>query len=94
MSEKVFSNPIVPGFYPDPSILRVEDDFYLICSSFGLFPGIPVFHSKDLVNWEQIGNALDRVTQHFVLGDGLEGGVLPFSMPFLYIVLKILLLFS
>ena len=48
MSEIAFANPIIPGFYPDPSTLRVEDDYYLINSSFGLFPGIPVFHSKDL----------------------------------------------
>ena len=76
MIEKTFQNPIIPGFYPDPSILRVEDDYYLINSSFGLFPGIPVFHSKDLVNWEQIGNALDRVGQHFVPGDSVNGSVM------------------
>ena len=76
MSEKAFTNPIIPGFYPDPSILRVEDDYYLINSSFGLFPGIPVFHSKDLVNWEQIGNALDRVRQHYVPGDSENGSVM------------------
>ena len=43
-------NPILPGFYPDPSICRVEDDFYLITSSFSYFPGIPIFHSRDLVH--------------------------------------------
>ena len=47
-------NPIIPGFYPDPSICRVGDDFYLVCSSFELCPGIPLFHSRDLVHWEQI----------------------------------------
>ena len=51
-------NPIIPGYYPDPSIIRVDDDFYLTCSSFEMCPGIPVFHSKDLAHWEQIGNAL------------------------------------
>ncbi|MBQ1377095.1 MAG: glycoside hydrolase family 43 protein [Lachnospiraceae bacterium] len=76
MAERTFFNPIIPGFYPDPSILRVEDDYYLINSSFSLFPGIPVFHSKDLVNWEQIGNALDRVDQHFVTGASVNGGVM------------------
>ena len=76
MSNRTFSNPVIPGFYPDPSIIRVEDDFYLINSSFGLFPGVPVFHSKDLVNWEQIGNALDRVGQHFVPGDSISGAVM------------------
>lgn len=57
MSYKL-NNPIIPGYYPDPSIIRVEDDFYLACSSFEMFPGIPIFHSKDLAHWEQIGNAL------------------------------------
>jgi beta-xylosidase len=51
-------NPIIPGFYPDPSICRVGNDFYLACSSFELCPGVPVFHSKDLANWEQIGYAV------------------------------------
>ncbi|MBQ9493354.1 MAG: glycoside hydrolase family 43 protein [Oscillibacter sp.] len=51
-------NPIIPGFYPDPSICRVGDDYYLACSSFELTPGIPVFHSRDLVHWEQICNAM------------------------------------
>ena len=44
-------NPIIPGFYPDPSICRVGDDFYLAVSSFELCPGIPLFHSNDLANW-------------------------------------------
>lgn len=52
-----YVNPIISGFYPDPSICRVGDDFYLVNSSFEYFPGIPVFHSKDLINWEQIGRA-------------------------------------
>ena len=51
-------NPIIPGFYPDPSIIRVEDDFYIAVSSFELYPGIPIFHSKDLAHWEQIANAM------------------------------------
>tara|TARA_Y100001935_G_scaffold1014_1_gene811 strand:+ start:7494 stop:9203 length:1710 start_codon:yes stop_codon:yes gene_type:complete len=58
-----FVNPIIAGFYPDPSIVRVEDDYYMIHSSFSYFPGIPIFHSKDLVNWTQIGNVLDRPSQ-------------------------------
>ncbi|MER7581169.1 glycoside hydrolase family 43 protein [Kitasatospora sp. NPDC097691] len=56
-------NPVVPGFHPDPSVCRVGDDYYLVCSSFEYFPGIPVFHSRDLVNWARIGNALDRPSQ-------------------------------
>ncbi|MER6069660.1 glycoside hydrolase family 43 protein [Streptomyces sp. NPDC001817] len=56
-------NPVIPGFHPDPSVCRMDDDYYLVCSSFEYFPGIPVFHSRDLVNWTQIGNALDRPSQ-------------------------------
>ena len=59
----LFNNPILPGFYPDPSICRVEDDYYLVTSTFAYFPGIPIFHSKDLVNWEQIGHVLSRPSQ-------------------------------
>ncbi|MER5639147.1 glycoside hydrolase family 43 protein [Kitasatospora sp. NPDC002227] len=57
------SNPVIPGFHPDPSVCRVGDDYYLACSSFEYFPGIPVFHSRDLVHWTQIGNALERPSQ-------------------------------
>jgi len=58
-----FRNPILAGYYPDPSICRVGDDFYLINSTFAHFPGIPIFHSRDLVHWEQIGHVIDRPTQ-------------------------------
>ena len=58
-----YRNPVVAGFHPDPSAVRVGDDFYLVNSSFGFFPGLPVFHSRDLVNWTQIGNAIDRPEQ-------------------------------
>ncbi len=57
MSHKI-NNPIIPGFYPDPTICRVGDDYYIACSSFELSPGIPLFHSRDLAHWEQIGNAV------------------------------------
>lgn len=60
---KYFRNPILPGFYPDPSICRVGEDYYLVNSSFTYFPGIPVFQSRDLVHWKQLGHALDRPTQ-------------------------------
>ncbi|MEJ6951766.1 glycoside hydrolase family 43 protein [Natronospora cellulosivora (SeqCode)] len=60
---KEFKNPIMPGFYPDPSMCRVGDDYYLVTSSFAYFPGVPIFHSKDLVNWRQIGHVLDRPSQ-------------------------------
>lgn len=56
-------NPILPGFCPDPSICRVGKDYYLVTSSFAYFPGVPIFHSRDLAHWEQIGNILDRESQ-------------------------------
>lgn len=61
--ETTNNNPVIPGFYSDPSVCRVNDDYYLISSTFEYFPGVPVFHSKDLVNWEQIGHCLDRKEQ-------------------------------
>ncbi len=68
-------NPILEGFYPDPSICAVGDDFYLVNSSFAYFPGLPIMHSKDLAHWEQIGNVLDRESQ-LPLGDtGLSRGL-------------------
>lgn len=57
------TNPILSGFYPDPSICRVDKDFYLVTSSFSFFPGVPIFHSKDLAHWRQIGHVLDRPEQ-------------------------------
>src|SRR5688500_18407768 len=58
-----YHNPVVPGFFSDPSVCRVGDDYYLVNSSFEYFPGVPVFHSKDLVNWELIGYCITRLTQ-------------------------------
>ena len=55
--------PVIPGFYPDPTVCKVGDDYYLANSSFEYFPGAPIFHSTDLVSWTQIGNILDRRTQ-------------------------------
>lgn len=58
-----FTNPILKGFSPDPSVCAVGDDYYLVTSTFAYFPGVPIYHSKDLVNWKQIGNVLDRESQ-------------------------------
>lgn len=58
-----YQNPVIRGMYPDPSICRKGEDYYLVCSSFEYFPGIPVFHSKDLVNWEQTGNCITSKEQ-------------------------------
>jgi len=55
-----FNNPILPGFNPDPSICRVNDDYYMVTSSFTWYPGIPIYHSKDLVNWEIVGHGIHR----------------------------------
>ena len=61
--EGYFINPIISGAHPDPSICRVGDDFYIVNSSFEYFPGLPIHHSKDLVNWELIGYGLHREDQ-------------------------------
>lgn len=72
---KTFSNPIIPGFNPDPSICRVGDDFYLVTSSFEYFPGVPVYHSTDLVNWQMIGHALHRPEQLNLTGIPSTAGI-------------------
>lgn len=70
-----FYNPILQGCYPDPSITRKGNDYYLVCSSFAMFPGVPIFHSNDLVNWRQIGHVLDRTSQLKVEDCGISAGV-------------------
>ena len=70
-----FRNPILAGYYPDPSICRVGDDYYLINSTFAHFPGIPIFHSRDLVNWKQLGHVIDRPTQLKYDGLGITRGI-------------------
>ncbi|MGA2542639.1 MAG: glycoside hydrolase family 43 protein [Verrucomicrobiota bacterium] len=69
-----YLNPVVAGFYPDPSICRVGDDYYLANSAFNYFPGIPIWHSKDLVNWTQIGNVIDRPSQFAMHGGAVSAG--------------------
>ncbi len=58
-----YTNPVLPGFHPDPSVCRVGDDYYLVTSTFTYFPGVPIFRSRNLVDWTQIGNVLDRPSQ-------------------------------
>jgi alpha-N-arabinofuranosidase len=72
---ETFTNPILAGFYPDPSICRVGSDYYLVTSSFSYFPGIPIFHSKDLANWKQIGHVMDRPEQLDLDGLGVSRGI-------------------
>ena len=74
--QKKIKNPIIPGFYPDPTICRVGEDFYLACSSFELCPGIPVFHSKDLAHWEQIGDAMTPENGFHVEKNSGNGGIM------------------
>ena len=69
-------NPIIPGFYPDPSICRVGEDFYLACSSFELSPGVPIFHSKDLAHWEQISYAISPENGFKMDKGSMVGGVM------------------
>lgn len=70
-----YTNPILAGFYPDPSVCRVGADYYLTTSTFAYYPGLPVFHSKDLVNWKQIGNAVNRPEQMDFTGAGVSRGL-------------------
>jgi beta-xylosidase len=58
-----YRNPVIPGFHPDPSVCRVGDAYFLVASSFVFVPGVPIFRSSNLVDWEQIGNVLDRPSQ-------------------------------
>jgi alpha-N-arabinofuranosidase len=72
---KTFQNPIISGFYPDPSICRVGDDYYTVHSSFEYFPGVPIFHSKDLVHWGQIGYCLTSKSQLNLEHARASGGI-------------------
>lgn len=70
-----FYNPILPGWYSDPSICRVGDDYFMVTSSFSYYPGVPLFHSKDLVNWKQISYILDRPSQLPLAGQKVSAGI-------------------
>ena len=70
-----YNNPIIPGFYPDPSICKAPDGYYLVTSTFEFFPGVPIFHSKDLVNWRQIGHCLTRKSQLDLEGIAASKGI-------------------
>lgn len=70
-----YENPILPGFHPDPSICRVGEDFYLAASTFAFFPGIALFHSKDLVNWEELPHAVSFRNPIDLTGCGEQGGI-------------------
>ena len=88
-----FSNPIIPGYHPDPSICRVGDDYYLANSSFEYFPGVPLFHSRDLIHWEQAGHALTRKSQlnldHMYASGGIFAPVLRWHDGTFYLITTI-----
>ncbi|MBB3130314.1 alpha-N-arabinofuranosidase [Paenibacillus rhizosphaerae] len=70
-----YDNPVIKGFYPDPSVCKVNDTYYLVCSSMQYFPGVPLFESKDLINWTQIGHCLTRKSQIQLDKVNSSGGV-------------------
>lgn len=74
-TKRSYRNPVLPGFYPDPSVTRVGADYYMATSSFEYVPGLPVFHSKDLIHWQQIGHALTRASQIDLSGRRSSEGI-------------------
>ncbi|KQW99293.1 glycoside hydrolase family 43 protein [Flavobacterium sp. Root420] len=70
-----FYSPVLQGCYPDPAITRKGDDYYMVCSSFAMFPGVPIFHSKDLVNWTDLGGVLNNVNEFNPHDTGISQGV-------------------
>ncbi|MEO8255610.1 MAG: glycoside hydrolase family 43 protein [Flavobacterium sp.] len=85
-----YKNPVVPGFYPDPSICKVGEDFYMVNSTFAYFPGVPIFKSKNLVNWKQIGYVLNRPEQLFLkdakTSDGIFAPTISFHDGLFYMI--------
>ncbi|GAL35197.1 beta-xylosidase [Vibrio maritimus] len=75
---QTIQNPVLRGFNPDPSIVRVGDDYYIATSTFEWFPGIQIHHSKDMVNWRLVGHVLTRTSQLDMTGmDNSEGVYAP-----------------
>lgn len=74
-AQATYTNPIIPGFNPDPSICRAGEDYYLVTSTFEYFPGVPVYHSKDLVNWRMISHVLNRPSQLDLDTINCSGGI-------------------
>ncbi len=70
-----YKNPILPGFYPDPSICRVGEDYFLVNSSFQYFPGVPIHHSRDLTHWELVGYCITRPSQTRIENIGFWNGI-------------------
>lgn len=70
-----FYTPILQGCYPDPAITKKGDDYYMVCSSFAMFPGVPIFHSKDLINWTDLGGVLNNAAEFNPHDTGISEGV-------------------
>ncbi len=70
-----YQNPIIPGFYPDPSIIRVDNKFYLVNSTFEYLPGVPIWESEDLIHWTQIGHCITRDSQINIRNCRCSGGI-------------------
>ncbi len=70
-----YTNPVIKGFYPDPSVCFAEGKYYLVSSSFQYFPGVPLFESDNLVNWKQIGHVLTRKNQVMLEKINSSGGI-------------------
>lgn len=71
----MIQNPVLSGFHPDPSILRVGSDYYLATSTFEWFPGVALYHSRDLSNWKSVGHALTRPSQLNLTAVPDSGGI-------------------
>lgn len=85
-----YQNPVITGFHPDPSVCRVGDDYYMVNSSMEYFPAVPVWHSKDLINWQLIGHALNRESQvnlkNVACSDGIYAPTIRFHDGIFYMV--------
>lgn len=82
-----FTNPIIAGMNPDPSVCRVKDDYYLVTSTFYWFPGVPIYHSKDLINWELIGYALSEKSQlNLDKGTGIYAATIRYNDGKFYVI--------
>ena len=75
MSDQIITNPILRGFNPDPSIVRVGDDYYIATSTFEWYPGVQIHHSRDLINWRLLTRPLNRASQLNMLGDPDSCGI-------------------
>ena len=81
-----YQNPIISGYNPDPTICRVGEDFYIMNSTFEFFPGVPIYHSTNLANWELTGYALTRESQLELKGCRASGGIYAPTLRYLSLI--------